>query len=91
VAHAARTALANLARLAKLFPIAAPAAATLLGVYHLRTNHPRRATRHLRKGLALAEQLQMPYDQAVAHAALGNTAEARAIFSRLGCVWHLAR
>jgi hypothetical protein len=33
----------------------------------------------------------MPYDQAVAHAALGNTAEARAIFSRLGCVWHLAR
>lgn len=90
VAPAARTALANLARLAKLFPIAAPAAATLLGIFHLRTNKPRRATRHLRRGLALAEKLQMPYDQAIAHAALGNAAEARAIFERLGCRWHLS-
>ena len=39
---------------------------------------------------ALAEQLRMPYDQAVAHAALGNTAEARALFERLGCRWHLS-
>ena len=89
VAPAARTAVANLTRLAKLFPIAAPAAATLTGVYHLRAGSPRRAMRHLRRGLALAERLHMPYDLAVAHAALGNTTEARALFTQLTCRWHL--
>jgi tetratricopeptide (TPR) repeat protein len=88
-AQPARTALAALARLAKLFPIAGPAASTLRGIYFQRTGKPRRAQRLLRRGLALAEQLHMPYDQAVAHAALGNAAEARALFERLGCRWHL--
>jgi tetratricopeptide (TPR) repeat protein len=90
VAPATRTAVANLARLARVFPIAAPAAATLTGVYHLRAGSRRRATRHLKRGLALAERLQMPYDQAVAHAALGNAREAKALFQLLGCRWHLA-
>src|SRR6185312_11339399 len=72
VEPAARTALANLTKLARLFPIAAPAAATLTGVYHLRTGSRRAALRHLRRGLAIAERLQMPYDQAVAHAALAE-------------------
>jgi tetratricopeptide (TPR) repeat protein len=86
----AHTALTALARLAKLFPIAAPAASTLRGIFFLRTGKPRRAQRLLRRGLALAEQLQMPYDQAVAHAALGNTSEAKALFERLSCRWHLS-
>jgi len=95
VEPAARAALANLARLAKLFPIAAPAAATLTGVYHLRAGSRRRARRHLHRGLALAERLQMPYDQAVAHAALAeagladHAALARALFTQLECRWHV--
>ncbi len=93
----ARIALANLARLSRIFPIAAPAATTLAGVHALRTGSRRRAARLLRKGLALAEQLQMPYDQAVAHAALAEAgvgehdAQARALFRQLGCAWHLGR
>jgi hypothetical protein len=89
VAPAARSALDALARVARLFPIASPAASTLRGIYFQRIGKPRRAQRLLRRGLALAEQLHMPYDQAVAHAALGNTAEARALFERLDCRWHL--
>ncbi|HMG54125.1 MAG TPA: AAA family ATPase, partial [Kofleriaceae bacterium] len=95
----ARDAIANLARLARVFPIAAPAAATLRGVHQLRHGRRgvrRRAVRALRHGLALAERLAMPYDQAVAHSGLahalgGDHAEtARALFARLGCRWHLA-
>ena len=100
-AAAARVALANLARLARAFPIAGPAARTLAGVSLLRAGQPRRALPLLRRGLALAEQLQMPYDQAVAHAALAeagagaggavdHAASARRLFERLGCRWHLA-
>ncbi|MBV8761878.1 MAG: protein kinase [Deltaproteobacteria bacterium] len=93
----ARTAVANLARLSRIFPIAAPAATTLAGTLALRTGSPRRAARLLRKGLALAERLHMPYDQAVAHAALaelgadGHDTQARALFRQLGCAWHLGR
>lgn len=94
----ARLAIANLARLARVFRIAAPAASTMRGLYQLR--HGRRgvrsrAVRALRHGLRLAEQLGMPYDQAVAHAGLaaaigGDHGEtARRLFTRLGCRWHV--
>lgn len=98
----ARASIANLSRLSRMFPIAAPSATTFAGTLALRTGSPRRAARLLRKGLALAERLHMPYDQAVAHAALAETgaadhdatdhdAQARTLFRQLGCAWHLAR
>src|SRR5262249_6851105 len=93
---AARVAIANLARLARVFPIAAPAAHALAGLHQLRAGTPRRAVRHLRRSLALAERLAMPYDQAIAHrglaAAVGgdHADQARRLFTRLGCRWHLA-
>jgi hypothetical protein len=99
VAAPARIALANLARLAKILPIAAPAAAILDGVWQLRAGAPGRATRPLRRGLELAEQRAMPYEQALAHAGLAAVAgadaaahagRARALFTQLGCAWHLA-
>jgi hypothetical protein len=77
VAPAARTAIANLARLAR--------------IYQLRRGAARRATRSLRRGLALAETLAMPYDQARAHHALAcagiedHAERARALFAQLGC------
>jgi len=93
--RAAAVALDNLVRLARVFPIAAPAASTLSGMYALQRGAPRRAARALQRGLALAERLAMPYDQAVAHRGLAAVAggdhaeQARRLFTRLGCRWHL--
>jgi eukaryotic-like serine/threonine-protein kinase len=95
-ARAVAPAIGNLARLARMFPIAAPAASTLAGMDLLRRGAPRRAGRALRRGLALAQRLAMPYDQAVAHRGLaivdaGDHADhARRLFTELGCRWHLA-
>jgi len=95
---AASLAIGQLTRLARLFPIAAPAASTLRGIHQLRHGRPgvrARAVRALRHGLALAEQLDMPYDQAVAHGGLAHALggehadRARQLFARLGCRWHL--
>ena len=93
--RAARVAVNNLARLSRVFPIAAPAASTLAGIYRLRAGRPRRAVPLLQRGLALAERLAMPYDQAVAHRGLAEViggdhgARARQLFTQLGCRWHL--
>jgi serine/threonine protein kinase/tetratricopeptide (TPR) repeat protein len=90
----ARVAVANLSRLARAFPIAAPAATTLAGLLALRTGARRRGARLARKGLALATRLRMPYDQAIAHTALAEAGEhdhaatAVALFRALGCRWH---
>ncbi|NVB80784.1 MAG: protein kinase [Kofleriaceae bacterium] len=95
VASAAKTAVDNLARLARIFPIASPAAHNLAGVYLLRRGARRRAVASLRRGLKTAERLAMPYDQAIAHAGLAEAGEAshrvlaRELFSQLGCRWHL--
>jgi hypothetical protein len=92
----ARVAVANLSRLARVFPIAAPSATTLAGVLALRTGAERRAARLARKGLALATRLRMPYDVAIAHATLAEAGEhghgtrAHTVFRELGCRWHVA-
>jgi tetratricopeptide (TPR) repeat protein len=96
VAPAAKIAVDNLTRLARVFPIASPAAKNLTGVYLLRLGSKRRAIRSLRHGLAIAERLAMAYDQAIAHSALAaagagaeHGATARTLFEQLGCRWHL--
>jgi tetratricopeptide (TPR) repeat protein len=94
--HRARIALDKLAPMARMFPTAAPAASTLTGLYLLQQRKPRRAARALRRALALATDLAMPYEQAVAHrglaAAVGGDHErdANRLFGRLGCRWHIA-
>jgi hypothetical protein len=95
VAPAAKLAVDNLRRLARVFPIASPAAHNLTGLYQLRRGARRRALASLRRGLATAERLAMPYDQAIAHAGIAEVGEsdhrerARALFTDLGCRWHL--
>jgi tetratricopeptide (TPR) repeat protein len=99
LAAPARAAIADLAKLARLLPIAGPSAANRAGIYHLLDGSRRRAARELRRGLAAAERLGMPYDQALARAGLsavltgGDAADHRdaAIrqFRMLGCAWHL--
>ncbi len=71
-AHAApaRLAIANLARLARMFPIAMPAALNARGAWYARRGARRRATSWLQRGLARATALRMPYDAAVARAEL---------------------
>ncbi len=95
----ARRAIADVARLARLFAIARPAAAALAGLYQLRRGHARWARLRLQQGLALARSLGLPYDEARAHAGLAavpnlgasaeHAAAARRLYQRLGCAWHL--
>ncbi len=68
----ARAAIAELAKLARLLPIASPPAEIRLGLYHQLAGSQRRAVRSLRAGLAAAERLAMPHDQRVARAALAT-------------------
>ncbi len=89
-------AIAELSRLARLLPIAAPSASNRRGLWHLRNGSRRRAARALRSALAAAQRLRMPYDEALAHAglaaALGVDDHARAArggFTALGATWHL--
>jgi hypothetical protein len=70
LAAPARVAIANLARLARMFPIAMPAAHNARGAWHARRGERRRAARWLHRGLARAEALRMPYDVGVARAEL---------------------
>ena len=72
LAAPAKVAAKNLARLARVFPIAAPAAWTARGVWHARHGDRRRAHRWLRRGLARAESLHLPYDAALARAELAR-------------------
>lgn len=68
----AREAIAELARLARLLPIAAPPSEIRLGIYHQLAGQRRRAMRALRAGLTGAERLGTPHDQSVARAALAT-------------------
>lgn len=72
LAAPARAAIAELAKFSRLLPIAGPAAANRSGQWYQLAGSPRRAERALRKGLAAAERLGMPYEQAIARAALGG-------------------
>ncbi len=97
-AEAAQRAIGNVKKLAKIFAIAAPAAAWLGGLAHSLAGRTWRARRQLARALAQATALTMPYDQAMARHGLsmlgGDDAEAHAseaqlLFKRLGCAWHL--
>jgi len=81
LAEPARVAIANLARLARVFPIAAPAASILAGIHAKQAG--KRGDRAIRRGLALADKLAMPYDQVVALAAL-NDPRARNLREQFG-------
>ena len=70
LAAPARAAIAELTKFSRLLPIAGPAAANRSGQWYLLTGSPRRAARALRKGLAAAERLGIPYEQSLARAAL---------------------
>ncbi len=65
-----RVAIANLVRLARVFPIAGPAAANALGRLEALRGNPRRSRRAFRRALALATTLSMPFDAAQARAGL---------------------
>ena len=94
LASRARQAIAELAKLARLLPIAGPPAWNRSGLWHLIAGAPRPATRALRRGLAGATRLQLAYERARAHAGLaealsgGDAADhrdaARAGFEALG-------
>ncbi|MBK7540077.1 MAG: AAA family ATPase [Myxococcales bacterium] len=99
VAGAAREALANVMRLARVFPVAAPAAWGLAGLYQLHRGRPRRAAWASRRSLAAARRAGLPYDEARAHHALSLTGvadaaahatAAAALYARLGCQWHVS-
>ncbi|HEY4242214.1 MAG TPA: AAA family ATPase [Kofleriaceae bacterium] len=99
VADAAKVAIANLARLSRTFPCARPAAHTLAGIYALRAGKLRAARGELAEGLRLAEELSMPYDQALAHWGLAQIGSeesaihaqtAHQLWEQHGCAWHLA-
>jgi tetratricopeptide (TPR) repeat protein len=96
---AARGALATeavrcLRRYARRFPIGEPRALLYRGLLAWTGGRPRAARRAWRASLAAADRLGMPYDQALAHAALGrhgppaerprHQARARELFARLG-------
>ena len=66
----ARAAIAELAKFSRLLPIAGPAAANRSGQWYLLAGSPRRAGRALRRGLAAAQRLGIPYEQSLARAAL---------------------
>ena len=72
LAAPARAAANNLARLARVFPIATPAAWNARGAWHARRGDRRRAARWLRRGLARAEALRLPYDAALARGELAR-------------------
>ena len=96
----ARESIAELTKLARLLPIAAPSAANRTGLWHSRDGSRRRAARSFRSALAQAQRLHMPYDISLAHAGLAvalsggdatdHATAARAGFTALGAGWHLA-
>jgi hypothetical protein len=61
-----------LSRFARVFPIGAPQAWLCQGQIHAMAGYRVRARRAWRRALAAAERLAMPYEQGLAHAALGR-------------------
>ncbi len=72
LAVSARGAIAELAKLARLLPIAGPAVANRTGQWHQLDGSKRRARRAFRQGLAGARKLGLPYEQSISHAALAD-------------------
>jgi hypothetical protein len=96
--RAARRACAALHRLARVFPIAAPPAWRQQGLYEWLAGRPAGAAQAWRRAVTAAEELAMPYEQALAHYELGrhltdpaHLAQAAHLFTRLGAAYDLAR
>jgi hypothetical protein len=96
---AARQACQALQRYARIFPFAQPRAWLWRGVYEWQAGRAAKASKTWQKSLATAEKLNMPYEQALAHALLGrhasetarptHLAAARQIFTRLEATYDL--
>ena len=90
--------IASLWRLARVYPLGRPRAWLCQGKAHRLSGHRRRAGWALRRALRNAEDLAMPFEQALAHLEIGRSLgrddparrdhleRARAIFERLGAV-----
>jgi len=99
----ARQACQALRRYARVFPVARPRAWLRRGMYEWLAGKPDRAHQAWQKALAGARKLDMPYDQGLAHYAIGQHLKAddparaqrlnRAadIFAGLGAAYDLAR
>jgi serine/threonine protein kinase/tetratricopeptide (TPR) repeat protein len=97
VAGPAREACARLSDFALRFPVAQPASLRCSGWLHWLEDSPRQARSAWRKALKVAHELDMPYEEALAHLELARSAmlgsqereahkrEAHALFTRLGC------
>jgi len=91
-------------RLAALIPVARPHAYLWHGQYAALRGHTRLAEWLLRTSLRAAEHYHMPFEEALAHQALAEVAQARGdraaakkkrsesrvLFERLGVHWHVA-
>jgi serine/threonine protein kinase/tetratricopeptide (TPR) repeat protein len=97
VAEPAREACARLSDFALRFPVAQPASLRCSGMLAWFQDKPRQARSAWRKALKVARELDMPYEEALAHLALARASapgsperaaheqEARALFTRMGC------
>ena len=88
--------LAALRRFAINVVIVRPRALLCHGRWAELRGHPRRAAWYFTKALARADELHMPFEQALAHAALARLAPATEharlatdLFTQLGARWHL--
>jgi len=94
----ARAACARLRRFALLFPFAGPARLRYRAQLAALEGDRRAARRGFDRAIELSRRLAMPYDEAQAlwlfsryFPDRSRTQDARAIFARLGCAWHLAQ
>jgi hypothetical protein len=100
---AARKACKTLHTYARHFPVGGPRAWLYRGQFEWLSGHPRRAHRQWRRSLALARQLAMPYEEALAHHDIGrhlhaghparreHLAQAVDILARVGAAYDLER
>jgi tetratricopeptide (TPR) repeat protein len=101
LAKFARQAIGALRQFARVFPIGQPRAWLFQGFYDWLDGKPAKARQAWRKGLAAAQKLAMPYDEALAHFEIGRHASgderrdhldrAADIFERLGAEYDLQR
>ena len=99
----ARESIQQFRRFARIFDVGKPAAATFEGWYHALDGKSGKANRLFAKGIQLAQQYHMPYDEGVAHLLWGRFIQdaaseqqhhfeaATAIFDRLGADYDLKR
>ncbi|MCI0396015.1 MAG: AAA family ATPase [Chloroflexi bacterium] len=99
LAAAAKKACQVMGQFARVFVVGRPRACLWQGRYEWLANRPRQAAARWQKGLALAERLAMPYDQALLHLEIGrraagaepqtHLAQAGQLLEKLETVYHL--